>query len=269
MRIVLLVPKIHGPAELAVNHLLSRKDLDIVGVVRSDLSPFTTAYWKYLRFGLRKAGVFYGFLIGISFYWHLVGFAIAGLLFWRRRRKWRSLDDLIERHGLMVHDTEDINSEETLQVMQSWDIDVMVSVYFDQILKKPAIEVAKVAALNMHPGKLPRYRGLWPEFWTMYHGEKSSGITIHHLDEKIDTGAVVAQSEFKIQKKESKLSLSLRGARYGAKLMVKVLRKLKRGVPLRTIQVKGKGQYFSLPDKKAFEQFFAKGGRLLGWEGIL
>ena len=268
MRIVLLVPKIHGPAELAVNHLLSRKDLDIVGIVRSDISPFTTAYWKYLRFGVRKAGVFYGFLIGISFYWHLLGFAIAGLLFWNRRRKWRSLGELIERNGLLVHDTEDINSVKTLEVLKSWNIDVMASVYFDQILKKSVIEIPKVAALNMHPGLLPRYRGLWPEFWTMYHGEQYSGITIHHLNEAIDAGDVVAQSRFKIQRKESKLGLSLRGARYGAKLLTKVLLKLKRGLPLAAIKVKDKGKYFSLPDKKAFDQFFARGGRLLGWDGL-
>ena len=140
---------------------------------------------------------------------------------------------------------------------------------FDQILKKDAIEVPKVAALNMHPGLLPNYRGLWPEFWAQYHGEKKSGITIHRLVEKIDAGEVVAVSEFEMKKEESKQALGLRGAHYGARLLTKVLRRMKRGARLRPLKRTGKGKYFSLPAKKHLEQYFARGGRLFCWDALL
>ncbi len=268
MRIVLLVPNLHGPSELAMNHLLLRKDLDIVGIVRSDITVWRSSYWKYLWHGLRKAGPFYGLLIGLTAYWHIFGFMISALLFWRRRKRWRRMDELIEKHQLKIYDTEDINSEASQKVLKSWDIDVMVTLYFDQILKKSVIDIPKVAALNMHPGRLPNYKGLWPEFWTLYHGEKKSGITIHHLNEKIDAGDIVAMSEFDVKEKESKVDLGLRGAHYGSRLLIKVLKKIQQGRSLPALKLKGKARYFSLPAKRHFEQYYARGGRLMSWSSL-
>lgn len=262
MRIVVLIPKLHAGAELALNQLLSRKDLDIVGVVRSDISPFRKKYWRYVKYGVRRAGIFYGAMIALTAYVPAFGLAVAGLLIWKRRGKWLSTDQLIERHSLLVHDTEDINEPTSLKVIRSWKPDVLATVYFDQILKKPALSLPKVAALNMHPGLLPKYRGLWPEFWKLHNREKEAGVTIHRINEEIDAGEVLAQIRYPIESQDTKFSLLMKSAQRGTGALIGVLKKIKKGIPLKPMALKGAAQYYSLPKKMHFQQFYARGGKL-------
>ncbi len=56
---------------------------------------------------------------------------------------------------------------------------------------------------NIHPGKLPSYRGASPIFWQLKNGEKQIGISIHFLNEKYDAGAIVWQKEIANEKHSS------------------------------------------------------------------
>lgn len=44
---------------------------------------------------------------------------------------------------------------------------------------------------NIHPGKLPQYRGSSPIFWQLKNGEPSLGIAIHFMNERYDAGEIV------------------------------------------------------------------------------
>ena len=48
---------------------------------------------------------------------------------------------------------------------------------------------------NIHPSLLPYNRGYYPNFWSFYENTPS-GTTIHAIDEDIDTGKIIAQTEF-------------------------------------------------------------------------
>jgi len=268
MKIIVLVPKLHAGAELALNKLLREKRLEIVALVRSDISPINKNYWKYVRYGLRKAGVFYGALIALLAYLHLFALPIIGLFYWNRRRKWLTIDKLVERHNLKIHDTENINSEETIAWIRNLQPEVMVSLYFDQILKEEVIAVPTIAALNMHPGLLPKYRGIWPEFWNLLNNEKFAGVSVHHLKPEIDAGAVVAQKKYPIGKSQTKFSLALQSAKHGAQLLIKTLTKMKNGVSLIPLKSEGKPKYYSLPTKEHFDSFFARGKKLFSILGL-
>lgn len=268
MRIVILVPKLHAGAELAVNQLLRRPDLKIVGMVRSDLSPFRKKYWSYIRYGIRRAGIFYGALIGLTAYLPGLGLMVASALIWRRRRQWLTLNQLLKRYPIALHDTQNINGKKAIKVIKSWKPDIIVSLYFDQILKKTVIEIPRVAALNMHPGILPSYRGLWPEFWKLHNREKHAGVTIHHINEGIDSGDVIAQMKFPIRKTDTKFSLVMKSAHRGTNLLIQTLDKFKRGIPLKPLKLKGKSRYYSLPNKTEFLRFYARGKRLFSWLGF-
>lgn len=262
MRIVILIPKLHAGSELALNKLMQRKDLEIIGIVRSDISVFTQKYWRYIKYGIRRAGLFYAILIALIIILEIIGVALAGLLYWNRRRRWRTINQLVKKHNLKLLDTNSINSQETIKILKSWKPDVLVSLSFDQILKKKIIELPKMAALNMHPGILPRYKGIWPEFWKLHNKEKFAGVTIHHMSEKIDEGEIIAQMTYPIKKEDTKLSLALKSARHGANLLGKTLLKLKKGKKIKPLKPKGKPKTYSLPSRKHFIKFFKKGKKL-------
>ena len=52
--------------------------------------------------------------------------------------------------------------------------------------------VARIACLNLHPSRLPRYRGPEPLFWQLRGGEEDTGVTVHQVDARIDAGAILA-----------------------------------------------------------------------------
>ncbi|EKD93618.1 MAG: formyl transferase-like protein [uncultured bacterium] len=268
MKIVILMPTLHPGAELALNEILRKKEVNVIGIVRSDVSFFRKKYWQYVAYGIRRSGIFYGLLIALMAYLHVIGVILASVLWWRRKRRWLTLNEMIENYKLACHDTHNINSPETLKILKKWGPDILVSLYFDQILKKEAIGIAKHATINMHPGILPKYRGIWPEFWKLYNKEKMAGVTIHHLNEKIDDGTVIGQVQYPIKKGDTRFSLMLKSAQHGTKLLLKTLKKMKSNIHLKPLKLKGKAKYYSLPGREHFTNFHARGKRLFSLMGI-
>ncbi len=269
MRTVVLLPKLHAGAELALNKLLRQPNHGMIGIVRSDISPLRARYWNYLRYGVARVGIVYGALIALTAYLPLVALAIASVIFFHRRRKWRTMNELITKHQLQVLDTEDVNSPSSLSTIAAWQPDILVSLSFDQILRPEVIALAKVAALNVHPGLLPGYKGLWPVFWNLLRKEKYAGVTIHRMTEKIDEGEILAMQRFRIRSDDTKVSLLLHCARAGSRALISTLKKIKAGIPPKPMVAGGQSAYYSFPRRENFKAFFASGRRLFSFHSLI
>ncbi|AQS38856.1 methionyl-tRNA formyltransferase [Shewanella psychrophila] len=103
--------------------------------------------------------------------------------------------------------TRNVNTEDFLSVMENFEPDLLVSMSFNQILKKEIIDYAPKGFVNCHAGALPFYRGRNPLNWVLINGEHSFGITVHYVDEGIDTGDIVEQRMYSISKKDNYQSL--------------------------------------------------------------
>ncbi len=76
------------------------------------------------------------------------------------------------------------------------DVELILSVMYDRIIGAELIDQTRI--LNLHLGKLPEYRGMRPVNWALKNGESVAGVTLHEVDEGIDTGPIVAQTTFSI-----------------------------------------------------------------------
>jgi methionyl-tRNA formyltransferase len=61
-------------------------------------------------------------------------------------------------------------------------------------LPQSLLQRAAIAALNMHPSRLPAYRGPAPLFWQLRDGLREIGVTLHYMTSRIDAGDIVAQT---------------------------------------------------------------------------
>ena len=86
-----------------------------------------------------------------------------------------------------------INSDEFVGWMIKYDCDLFVSMSFNQIFKTKLINLPKLKTINCHAGKLPFYRGRNILNWALINDEKEFGITVHYVDEGIDTGDMILQ----------------------------------------------------------------------------
>ncbi len=86
-----------------------------------------------------------------------------------------------------------VNSDEFLNNIRIFNVDINVSMSFNQILKSDIINLAPKGFINCHAGALPFYRGRNILNWVLINGEKEFGVTVHYVDEGIDTGDIILQ----------------------------------------------------------------------------
>lgn len=87
-----------------------------------------------------------------------------------------------------------LRSPDTIQKIKALKPDVIVSVLFDYILKPEVINIPEKGCINLHPSFLPYNRGQYPNIWSIVDGTPS-GVTLHYIDEGVDTGEIIAQKE--------------------------------------------------------------------------
>ena len=100
-----------------------------------------------------------------------------------------------------------INSPVFIETVRSYNTDLLVSMSFNQIFRTPILEVSKLGVINCHAGKLPYYRGRNILNWALINDEKEFGITVHYVDEGIDTGDIIKQQNYPITDEDDYNSL--------------------------------------------------------------
>lgn len=108
------------------------------------------------------------------------------------------LEHMAKKAGIPTLCHKNINSEEFKNNISSYDFDLFVSMSFNQIFKKELIELPSLKTINCHAGKLPFYRGRNILNWVLINDEKEFGITVHYMDEGIDTGDIILQRTYPI-----------------------------------------------------------------------
>lgn len=91
-----------------------------------------------------------------------------------------------------------VNSEEFYQKAVNYGCDLFVSMSYNQIFKRKILDLPPCKTINCHAGKLPFYRGRNILNWVLINDEKEFGITVHYVDEGIDTGDIILQRTFPI-----------------------------------------------------------------------
>jgi methionyl-tRNA formyltransferase len=86
-----------------------------------------------------------------------------------------------------------VNSAETLEQLAGTGAELWVSMAYNQIFRREALALPRLGCINCHAGKLPLYRGANVLNWVLINGETELGLTIHYVDEGIDTGDIILQ----------------------------------------------------------------------------
>lgn len=88
-----------------------------------------------------------------------------------------------------------------LEKLLELDIDYIISVQYNKILRKRHIEKAKIMAVNLHMAPLPEYRGCNQFSFAILDEKKEFGTTLHILDLGVDSGSILAEMRFPISSK--------------------------------------------------------------------
>ena len=137
------------------------------------------------------------------------------------------IKELALQHGLTLLQPEKVKEEAFQEAVRDLHPDLMVVVAYGQILPKSLLNIPKYGAVNVHASLLPKYRGAAPIAWAILSGEKVTGVTTMLLDEGMDTGGILLQTEVPIGDEETCETLHDRLVSSGAQLLLKTLEKMK------------------------------------------
>lgn len=98
-----------------------------------------------------------------------------------------------QNNNISILQTESVKSEEFLKNFDGLSFDLIISAHFQRILPEKLFKKANLGGINLHPSLLPKYRGMSPQHWPIIYGDSNTGVTVHLIDEGVDTGNILCQ----------------------------------------------------------------------------
>ncbi len=166
----------------------------------------------------------------------------------KTKEKWHN-DDFYRSYSDKVYIVDNFNGGRCEQLLKEIEPDIII-LGGSRIIRSNIINIPRIGILNAHPGLLPKYRGVDVIPWAIYHGDPI-GVTIHFIDEGLDSGGIVAQKIINITEGDTLDNLMERATSIAGELMSETALKLiEMGHIQTTPQSKGAGkQFYRMPTK--------------------
>jgi methionyl-tRNA formyltransferase len=139
-----------------------------------------------------------------------------------------SIESLTKAYGIPCFKLRTLNDPEVLRLVGKLNPDLVIN-QAQVILRKRFLEIPKIGTLNRHASLLPKYRGMMAPFWSLYHNERVSGVSIHFVDEQIDHGPIVIQKVVPVKRFDTFLGLLNRIFDITPDAMLEAIEKISRG----------------------------------------
>lgn len=126
-------------------------------------------------------------------------------------------------HNIPVYTPTTLKTPAALELINSIPADIIVVVAYGFIIPQNILEAKKYGCLNIHPSKLPKYRGAAPLQRTIINGDRESAVCVMQMDAGLDTGDIILQQDFPVSSKITFKELHDKCATIGAELLIQVL----------------------------------------------
>jgi methionyl-tRNA formyltransferase len=188
MRVVILSSTPRGFASYCLPALVGAPGISVAGVVFSEgivQRPWLRR-WRKLQKTLRIGPL--------------------GALNGRRMRAWydpgpqlqlEEIGSLASRLGVPFHRTPSLFAPLTVELVRAADADVGLSLG-NGFIPERVFSLPRHGMVNVHHELLPEFQGAQSVIWQLYHGSTTTGFTIHRIDNRIDTGDILAREEMPI-----------------------------------------------------------------------
>jgi methionyl-tRNA formyltransferase len=151
--------------------------------------------------------------------------------------------ELARERRIEVLQPENASEESFCDRIRAKEPDLIVVVAFGQILKKRLLDIPRWGVVNVHASLLPNLRGAAPVQWTILNDESKTGLTLMRMDEGMDTGPIIFQTEVSVLKDETAGHLHDRLAIMAGELMARSLERMAGNVVKTTPQDHTKATY--------------------------
>ena len=121
-----------------------------------------------------------------------------------------------------------LDRKELREVLLEVQCDVLVSVGAPIILKAAELNAANIGCLNVHNGRVPRYRGHFSTFWELSNREQELWSSIHVMRPKVDEGPVLARVSLPRDKGRGLLRITWKKKELGGRALARLMNEVHR-----------------------------------------
>ncbi|MBJ2126981.1 MULTISPECIES: methionyl-tRNA formyltransferase [unclassified Flavobacterium] len=149
--------------------------------------------------------------------------------------KYSAVKEYALANNLTLLQPTNLKDESFLAELKALNANLQIVVAF-RMLPKVVWEMPSLGTFNLHASLLPNYRGAAPINWAIINGETKTGVTTFFIDDKIDTGAMILNSEINIEPEETAGQLHDRLMELGSTTVIDTLKVIENGNVTTTIQ---------------------------------
>lgn len=149
--------------------------------------------------------------------------------------KYSAVKEYALANNLTLLQPTNLKDESFLAELKALNANLQIVVAF-RMLPKVVWEMPSLGTFNLHASLLPNYRGAAPINWAIINGETKTGVTTFFIDDKIDTGAMILNSEIAIEPEENAGQLHDRLMLLGSQTVIDTLKVIENGNVTTTIQ---------------------------------
>ena len=155
-------------------------------------------------------------------------------------------------------ETENINSTSYLNKLKELNIDIIISISCPQIFAEKLLKLPRIACINAHGTLLPRHRGVFGSWWTLFENDDCAGGTIHTMELKLDAGIILWQESFFVNERETQYSIAYKTKMMMAKGILETINNYKNN-KIPSISSSYKSSYHRAPTKQQGKEFHKRG----------
>ncbi|MBR3805480.1 MAG: methionyl-tRNA formyltransferase [Clostridia bacterium] len=126
-------------------------------------------------------------------------------------------------NNIPVYTPKTLRDDDFSALLKELSPDLIVVVAYGKILPPEVINYPRYGCINLHVSLLPKYRGAAPMQRAIMEGEEKTGVTVMYMDEGLDTGDIIAVSEFDIGPLDDFEVIHDRSAEIGSALLSKTI----------------------------------------------
>jgi len=156
-------------------------------------------------------------------------------------------------NGIEVLQPSSLKNETIKESLKSAKPDLMLVVAYGNLIPKEILDIAHMGCINVHASILPRWRGAAPIEYSIYSGDKETGISYMRMTEGLDEGPVLEVHKCKIEKEDDLGALESKFVELSKKNLIGFLDKYERG-ELKEVPQEGSKATFAPKINAVFQQ---------------
>jgi len=160
-----------------------------------------------------------------------------------------SVQKFSEKNNLPVRNPENLNNNEEYDFIKSLSADIAVVVAYGKLIPKNILKTTKHGFINIHASLLPKWRGAAPIQRAIMNGDKKIGVSIMKIEEKLDSGPVLASKELALDQNATYGEIQTKLSLIASDLLIESLKNIENGKAKFIDQIHSNSTYAKKIDK--------------------